>query len=75
MINLLNITMDVLIEIQQLLHSYNPTHVIYGGDMNTDLARSTPQARALRNVLKVFILLYRCARSGSDIYVCKSKRF
>ena len=60
--------MDVLCEIQQLIH------IIYGGDMNTDLAR-TPHAHALRNFILDFNLtLHRCARSGSGIYVCKSKR-
>ena len=39
--------MDVLGEIQQLIHSYNPAHVIYGGDINTDLARSTPHAHVI----------------------------
>ena len=31
--------MDVLSEIQQLIHTYYPGHVIYGGDWNTDLTR------------------------------------
>ena len=39
--------LDVLGEIQQLIHSYNPAHVIYGGDMNTDLARNTPPAHVI----------------------------
>ena len=46
--------MDVLGGIQQLIHSYNPVHVIYGGDMNIDLARSTPHAHALRNCILNF---------------------
>ena len=48
--------MDVLGEIQQLIHSYNPAHVIYGGDMNADLARSTLHAHALRNFILDFNL-------------------
>ena len=48
--------MDVLSEVQQLIHSYYPAHIIYGGDMNTDLARSTPHAHALRNVILDFNL-------------------
>ena len=43
--------MDVLGETQQLKHSYNPAHVIYGGDMNTNLARSTLHAHTLRNFI------------------------
>ena len=43
--------MDVLAEIQQLIHTYNPAHVIYGVDMNTDSTRNTPHAYALRNFM------------------------
>ena len=57
--------MEVLSEIQQLIHTYNPAHVIYGGDMNTDLTRNTPHAYALRNFISDFnltvcILIYLC---------------
>ena len=43
--------MDVLGEIQQVIHSYSPEYIIYGEDMTTDLTRSTPQAHALRNFI------------------------
>ena len=39
--------LEVLDEIQQLIQSYNPAHVIYGGDMNTDLARNTPHTHVI----------------------------
>ena len=45
---------DVLVEIQQLIHSYNSVYVIYGVDMNTNLARSTPHAHDLRNFILDF---------------------
>ena len=48
--------MEVLSEIQQLIHTYNPAHVIYGGDMITDLTRNTPHAYALRNFISDFNL-------------------
>ena len=48
--------MDVLGEIQQLIHTYNPAHVIYGGDINTDLTRNTLHAYALRNFISDFNL-------------------
>ena len=48
--------MEVLSEIQQLIHTHNPAHVIYGGDMNTDLTRNTPRAYALRNFISDFNL-------------------
>ena len=48
--------MEVLSEIQQLIHTYNPAHVIYGGDMNTNLNRNTPHAYALRNFISDFNL-------------------
>ena len=48
--------MDALVDIQQLIHIYNPPCVIYGGDTNTDLARSTPHAYVLRNFILDFNL-------------------
>ena len=48
--------MDALCETQQLIHSYGLAHVIYGGDMNTDLTRSTPHAHALMNSILDFNL-------------------
>ena len=45
-------------EIRQLIHTYNPAHVIYGGDMNTDLTRNTPHAYAIRKFISDFILRY-----------------
>ena len=40
---------DVLSEMHQLKHSYNPAHFIYRGGMNTDMVWSTPRAYAMRN--------------------------
>ena len=34
--------MEVLSEIEQLTHIHNQAHVIYGGDMNSDMSRNTP---------------------------------
>ena len=39
--------MDAFDEIQQLIHSCNPAHVMYGSDMNIYLARSTPHAHVI----------------------------
>ena len=38
------------------IYIYNPAHVIYGGDLNTDLTRNTPHAYALRNFISDFNL-------------------
>ena len=46
--------MEVLSEIEQLIHIHNPAHVIYGGDMNTDMSRNTPHALAMRQFLSDF---------------------
>ena len=46
--------MEVLSKIQQLIQTYNPAHVIYGGDKNTDLTRNTSHAYALRNFISDF---------------------
>ena len=48
--------MEVLSEIEQWIHTHNPTHVItlYGGDMNTDMSTNTPHALAMRQFLSDF---------------------
>ncbi len=39
--------MAVMGEVEQIIHSLNPTHIIFGGDLNTDLARSSPHVKDL----------------------------
>ena len=43
--------MEILSEIEQLLHIHSPAHVIFGGDMNTDLNRSMPHINDLLTIL------------------------
>ena len=47
-------SVDVLNEIEQLIHKFDPLHVIVGGDLNTDLDRNTPQTRLLRQHMETF---------------------
>ena len=49
--------MEVLSEIEQLLHIHSPAHVIFGGDMNTDLNRSTPHTNAMVRFINDFNLV------------------
>ncbi len=34
---------NVMHEVKLLIDTYNPTHIIYGGDLNTDTRRKSPQ--------------------------------
>ncbi len=34
--------MEVMSEVDQLIQQLNPSHCIFGGDLNTDLERSSP---------------------------------
>ena len=41
--------MEVLSEVEQLIQKLDPTHVIFGGDLNTDFSRTSPHAVALKH--------------------------
>ncbi len=43
--------MDVLSEVEQIIQCLDPTHVIFGGDLNTDLSRSSPHSIALNDCI------------------------
>ena len=45
---------DVLNEIEQHIYKCNPSHVIFGGDLNTDLSRDSPQTRVLKMHMETF---------------------
>ncbi len=36
------IYMEVISEVEHIIHIIDPTHVIFGGDFNTDFIRSSP---------------------------------
>ena len=40
---------DVINEVQQMIHKYNPSQVLLGGDLNSDLIRDSPQVNYLKN--------------------------
>ncbi len=46
--------MAVISEVEQIIHSFDPTHVIFGGDFNTDLIRSSPHALAFSQFIDDF---------------------
>ena len=50
---------DTLNTISQLLYSYNPSHVVMGGDMNVDFNRSSLHTRILTDFIEDFNL-YSC---------------
>ncbi len=45
--------MEVISEVEQIIYILDPTHVIFGGDFNTDLIRSS-HALALRQFIDDF---------------------
>ena len=51
---------DTLNTISHLLYSYNPSHVVIGGDMNVDFSRSSLHTRFLTDFIEDFNL-YSCA--------------
>ncbi len=46
--------MEVLSEVEEIIHMLNPSHFIFGGDLNTDLSRITPHSYALRSFIDDF---------------------
>ncbi len=51
-----NITMymEVISEVEQIIHSLDPTHVIFGGDFNTDLIKFSLHVLALNQFIDDF---------------------
>ena len=47
-----DVYVDVLSEIDRVIHATGASYAIIGGDLNTDLSRTTPQALCLREFLK-----------------------
>ncbi len=43
--------MEVMSEVDQLIQQLNPSDFIFGGDLNTDLERSSPQTAALKQFI------------------------
>ncbi len=39
--------MEVMSEVEEMIHKLDLTHVLFGGDLNTDLIRLSPHAVAL----------------------------
>lgn len=46
------IYIEVLSEIHQIIHKLDPAHVVFGGDLNTDLIRNSPHTRALMEFIQ-----------------------
>ena len=64
---------EVMNEIEQLIHRYNPSHVILGGDLNTDLSRNSPQTQVLRQHIETFNLTVCIDLQKADVpytFIC-----
>ena len=46
--------MEVISEVQQIIQTMDPNHVLFCGDMNTDLARTSPHSIALKQFIQDF---------------------
>jgi len=46
--------MEVISEVEEMIHKFDPTHVLFGGDLNTDLIRSSPHAAVLKKFINDF---------------------
>ena len=47
---------DILNSISQLMYTYDPSHVIIGGDLNVDFSRSSYNKRILLDFINYFNL-------------------
>ncbi len=45
---------DVIDEVEQLIHKHNPDHILLGGDFNTYLSRVCPQTSYLEQHVQSF---------------------
>ena len=48
---------NILNDVSLLFYRYNPSHVVFGGDMNLDLSRTSPNSRILTDFITYFNLL------------------
>ncbi len=58
---------DILNEVSQLFYKHCPNHVIFGGDMNVDLARSSTHCKILADFIQDFNLYTCIDMSLSDV--------
>ena len=49
--------LNILNDVPLLFYRYNPNHVVFGGDMNVDLSRTSPNSRILTDFITYFNLL------------------
>ena len=58
---------DILNDVSLLFYRYNPNHVVFGGDMNVDLSRTSPNSRILTGFITDFNLLPCIDLSQSNV--------
>ena len=58
---------NILNDVSLLFYRYNPSHVVFGGDMNVDLSRMSPNSRILTDFITEFNLLPCIDLSQSNV--------
>ena len=48
---------NILNDVSLLFYKYNSSHVVFGGDMNVDLSRTSPNSRILTDLITDLNLL------------------
>ena len=70
-----DVFVDVLGEVDRLIQIHNPTYVCFGGDLNTDLSRSSPQTMYLKSFMDTHNMVSCIDLPVADVpytYICHS---
>ena len=59
--------LDVLGEVTQVIHRVNPTFVVFGGDLNSDLSRRSPQVNLLSEFINTQNLIVTIDSPNADV--------
>ena len=70
-----DVFVDVLGEVDRLIQIHNPTYFCFGGDLNTDLSRSSPQTMYLKSFMDAHNMVTCIDLPVADVpytYICHS---
>ena len=58
---------NIMNDVSLLFYRYNPSHVVFSGDVNVDLSRTSPNSRILTDFITNFNLLHCIELSQSNV--------
>ena len=62
-----DVFINILNDVSLLIYRYHPSHVVFGGNMNVDLSRTSPNSRNLNDFITDFNLLPCINLSQSNV--------